>query len=155
MKQGVMLLILLVTLLGVSGDVLGQVNLDGLSTKTELKQIRDAVNDYIDGNHFPFRSNDIDWNQTLVTRDELDDKPGLEAQVHIVAEGFCGASACLNAIIMWRHGRATVVDMIADTVLSILDAKSHGMHDLEGHYYSYRWDGKAYQQYCTPENVCD
>ncbi len=132
-----------------------QVNLDGWSTKAELLQIRQAVNFYVDHRQNGFyRSKDIDWDKTDVTRDDLDGKAGREAQVHIWGEGLCGASACDNAIVVWRNGRAEVIDMIKDSILSIMNVKSHGMYGLVGHYNSYRWDGKDYQAYCLPVNVC-
>ena len=88
------LIALLAMVVGTSAPALAQVNLDGRSTKAELAQIRQAVNSYIDRlPSWPYRSKDIKWSWTEVFRDNLDDKPGLEAQVHIYGGGLCGASA--------------------------------------------------------------
>lgn len=133
-----------------------QVNLDGRSTEAELKQIRDAVNAYVD--RLPdslYRSNHINWSATGVTREDIDGKPGLEAIVHIAGDDICGVMACDNAIVVWRKGQAWVIDIVNDSMPSAAPPMSHGMYDLVGHYHSFRWDGRSYHQYCRPENVCD
>ena len=150
------LLLLLMVSIGVGTRA--QYSLDGRSTKAELKQIRQAVERYIDSlpDHF-YRSSDIEWDSTEVVRMDIDDKPGLEAQVHISGEGLCGMTACDNAIVVWRNGHAQVIAIINDSTLSVGRMKSHGLYDLLGHYYSYRWNGKEYDPYCEKgsDTVCD
>lgn len=142
----------------VSPHVYAQYSLDGRSTEAELKQIRQAVERYIDNlpDHF-YKSRDIEWDTTEVVRMDIDDKPGLEAQVHISGEGLCGMTACDNAIVVWRNGHAQVIAIINDSTLSVGRVKSHGLYDLLGHYYSYRWNGKEYDPYCQEgsDTVCD
>ena len=145
----------LLVLWSLGQSVSAQVNLDGRSTAKELKQIRQAVNSYVDRTKgLGYGSRDIRWDSTNVMREDLDGVPPLDAQVHIYGYGLCGASSCPNAIVVWRNGRPRVISVIQDAMLSPMNVKSRGMYGLVGHYYSYKWDGNDYQTVCLEVNVC-
>ncbi len=121
-------------------------------------QIRQAVDSYVDHiEDYPYRSSDINWDLSDIELCNIDGKSGLEAIVHISGDGICGTSACDNAIVVWHDGQARVIDIINDSILYVLTERSHGMHNLWGSYYNYRWDGKTYEPYCEKgsDSVCE
>lgn len=119
----------------------------GYTSKRELTQIRQLA-------YFYGESTDEDTN-VRVNRFDLDDDGKNEAIVRFENAQKCGASSCTTLVIKWIADDAVVVGAFSEGGVIPLKSKTNGWHDLEGHYYNYKWLGDGYVRICRPDGVCE
>lgn len=144
---------LLIATLGICAATAAQAQVDrtGQTTARELADLRRLGEGYIDGFNFV----EIDWQKALVYRVDLDDDGRKEAILRWDISELCGASTCQMIVVKWTTGTAALISAIDDSELVRLKTKTNGWHDLWGHYYTYKWDGRRYQPVCLEGNACD
>jgi hypothetical protein len=138
--------VLLVLLLFISAtEAYAQVDRANQTTRKEMVQLRRLAESYKLESLEP---SDIDWPNSEIWRVDLNDDGKAEAIFTYEGTNICGAIACMMLVIQWHGTKAEVLSIINDGFLQVLKRKTNGWHDLQGHYYFYKWNGQNYDRIC-------